>query len=74
MGYYRESDFLKKLGEKIKTCRVEQNFSQEQLAFECELSRSQISRFERGILNIGISSLYKIAKVLDIPLKDLLDI
>jgi transcriptional regulator with XRE-family HTH domain len=66
--------FLLKLGEHIRTIRVSKNITQEQLANEIGAEISQISRIERGIINTSISNLHNISKVLNIPLKELLDI
>jgi transcriptional regulator with XRE-family HTH domain len=65
--------FLLKLGEHIRTIRVSKNITQEQLANEIGAEISQISRIERGIISTSISNLHNISKVLDIPLKELLD-
>ena len=65
--------FLLKLGEHIRTIRVSKNITQEQLANEIGTEISQISRIERGIISTSISNLHNISKVLDIPLKELLD-
>lgn len=66
--------FLLKLGEHIRTIRVSKNITQEQLANEIGAEISQISRIERGIISTSISNLHNISKVLNIPLKELLDI
>lgn len=65
--------FLLKLGEHIRTIRVSKNITQEQLANEIGAEISQISRIERGIISTSISNLHSISKVLNIPLKELLD-
>lgn len=65
--------FLLKLGEQIRAIRVSKNITQEQLANEIGAEISQISRIERGIISTSISNLHNISKVLDIPLKELLD-
>lgn len=65
--------FLLKLGEHIRTIRVSKKITQEQLANEIGAEISQISRIERGIISTSISNLHNISRVLDIPLKELLD-
>ena len=65
--------FLLKLGNHIRTIRVSKNITQEQLANEIGAEISQISRIERGIISTSITNLHNISKVLDIPLKELLD-
>lgn len=69
----KNKNFLLKLGEHIRTIRVSKNITQEQLANEIGAEISQISRIERGIISTSISNLHNISKVLDIPLKELLD-
>lgn len=46
--------------------------SQEKLAFASELSISQISRIERGVINTSLSQIVSIAKALDIAPYELL--
>lgn len=71
----REKDiqFLQSFGKRLKQLREEKGISQAQLAFEAEIQISQISRIERGLINTTISNAKLIAKILDIPLKDLFD-
>jgi transcriptional regulator with XRE-family HTH domain len=47
--------------------------TQADLAFECEMEISQVSRMERGILNTSISNMYLIAKALKVHHKELFD-
>jgi transcriptional regulator with XRE-family HTH domain len=65
--------FLKKIGARIKALRKEQQISQSQLAFEAELPLRQIGRIERGELNTGVHTLYKISHALNVQLKDLIE-
>lgn len=53
--------------------REERQFSQESLAYEAELSISQISRIERGVINTSLSQLISIANSLKIELRELVD-
>ncbi len=46
--------------------------TQEQLAGEAKLHRTYIGTVERGEQNISIDNIYKIAKALKIPAKELL--
>ncbi|MFI5221895.1 MAG: helix-turn-helix domain-containing protein [Bacteroidia bacterium] len=73
MKYVREEKFLKILGKRIRVFRMNQGITQAQLAFEAEIPRMQVSRIERGELNTGISTLIRIAKVLDVSTKDLIE-
>jgi transcriptional regulator with XRE-family HTH domain len=73
MKYVREDRAIKKLGKKIREIRIQQKISQAQLAFEANIPTMQVSRIERGEVNTSISSIIRIAKVLDVKVKDLFD-
>lgn len=47
--------------------------SQADLSYEAEIDLSTLSRLERGILNVGFLTLYKVAKALKVPVRDLFD-
>ena len=44
-----------------------------QFALEMGIEHSQLSKIERGVINTTISTVYKIAETLEIPIKDLFD-
>jgi len=69
-----ESNFLKKIGTRIRELRAEAKLSQEELAFKCELDRTYIGSVERGERNISILNLRKIANAMSINLMELLSI
>jgi len=71
--FFGQDTYLSKIGLRIKQLRKEQGISQSQLAFEAEIPLRQIGRIERGELNTGVHTLYKIAFALNIPLSELLD-
>ncbi len=73
MKYAREEEFIRCLGKNIKKIRMENNLTQNQLAFEAGLTLSQISRIERGLINTSVSHIFLIAKVLDVAPKKLFD-
>ncbi|MEI6524185.1 MAG: helix-turn-helix transcriptional regulator [Bacteroidota bacterium] len=64
---------IKAVGERIRQFRLEQNISQEDLAYEADILVSQIGRIERGETNPTISTLYVISVALKIELSTLLD-
>lgn len=68
-----DKKFLKALGNKIKALRKLQNISQDQLAYECEVHRTNINRIEMGRLNTGVLNLLLISKALGVSLNELLD-
>lgn len=73
VAYYRDDSVIRKLGCSIRTIRVDKGFSQEELSYKAELDISQIGRIERGKVNTSVSVLNKIAKALNVPLKELFD-
>lgn len=65
--------FLNNFGKHLAAKRKEKGFSQEALAFEADLDVMTISRIERGILNISIGNVYKLASAMGIHYKELLN-
>ncbi len=66
-----QKEILKKFGSQIKTFRLEQNLSQEQLAHRANLHRTYIGMIERGEKNITLLNIEKIAKALTINIAEL---
>ncbi|RYH36477.1 MAG: XRE family transcriptional regulator, partial [Alcaligenaceae bacterium] len=66
------SEFSLVLGKRIRALRVGRGMSGGQFAARCEVSRSFLSRVERGLTSISFESLARITKVLEIPLHRLL--
>jgi len=65
------NEFRKQLGQKIKEIRESKNLSREEVAFKCDFSGSYMGMIERAENDFKISKLYKIAKALEINIKDL---
>lgn len=59
-----------KIGIRIKELREIKNLSQKDLSYSSDLDRSYIASVENGKRNISIVNIEKIAKALDITLKD----
>jgi len=59
------------LGKLIKTKRETQNISQKELALRSELSMKTISRIENGLKDPKLSSVFLIAKALNLSLAQL---
>ncbi len=71
--YYRDDDFLLKIGTKIRELRLLKGLSQMELAFACnDKDYSQINRVELGKVNFSVSYLSLIADALEVTPKDLL--
>ncbi len=69
----RHTTILIQFGKHLKHLREAKGLSQEALANDAELSISQISRIERGVITSSLSQLISISKSLGIPLKTLFD-
>jgi len=66
-------DFLILFGTNLKKIRVRHNFTQAQLAIDCDVDVSVISRIERGVVNTSLSNISIIAKSLKIKPKELFE-
>ena len=60
-----------KFGLRVRYLRKLRNWSQEELAFRCALSKNYISDVERGTRNITLKVVEKIAKGFEIPIFEL---
>lgn len=60
------------LGERVRSIRAKQSISQERLADLAELDRTYISGIERGIRNVSLMNIVKIADALDVNPSELL--
>lgn len=70
------SDVLKIVGAKIKKLRIKKSLTQVELVgkMDGEIDPTNISRIEVGRTNPTLITLYRIAKALEVELKDLIDI
>jgi transcriptional regulator with XRE-family HTH domain len=66
-------DIKSLLGKRIRALRRQKGLSQEKLGGKAELHLTYIGAVERGERNCSIISLKKIAKGLDVDIKDLFD-
>ncbi|RDK84638.1 helix-turn-helix domain-containing protein [Marinirhabdus gelatinilytica] len=66
-------DFLVAFGKHLKKVRKQHNISRVQLAYEIGTHEKQLRLIEKGEINTGILSIHKIATVLDLEPKALLD-
>lgn len=62
-----------KLGRNIKVERIRKNMTQEKFAEMIDMSLSYISKLEQGLTSPTAIVLYKMAKVLDIPMEKFFD-
>jgi transcriptional regulator with XRE-family HTH domain len=68
----KDKVYLKKLGVRIRTLRLQKGLSQLDLGVSMDNYAEQVSRIERGQLNVTICTLKKIAESLEVSLSDLL--
>ena len=57
----------------IRSYREKAALTQEKLAEKAELSPKYLGEVERGLVNISVDALLRIAKALDIRLRDLVN-
>lgn len=67
-----EDNFIWQVGLQIRRLREERELTQEELANDCNVPKSQIGRIERAEINTTLRTIYKIAQVLDIEPAELL--
>ncbi len=63
---------LRTIGLTIRALRRERGLSQEQLAALANIDRSYMSSVERGLRNVSVLNVARIAAALDVPVRDLL--
>lgn len=68
-----DQEGLKAFALNLKKIRRENNITQTQLAFEAGISLSQIARIETAKINPTLSTVFAIARALDVPIKSLFD-
>lgn len=68
-----EKAYLELFGKHLQRIRKEKGFSQETLGLDAELGKNQIGMIERGEINTTVSTIKKIADVLKVHPKELLD-
>lgn len=60
------------LARNLKALRAQRGWSQEDLALESELHRTFVAHVERGVRNISLDNIEKLAIALDVPAHRLL--
>lgn len=62
-----KSEALHRLGEEVRNLRIAHGLSGGELARRCGLSRSMLSRIERGLVSPSIDTLHQLAQALEVP-------
>jgi len=63
--------FIKEFGKNLRRIRMSKNISMQNLAYTINVEYSQISRIELGKISTSISTIYEIAKALEVPVFEL---
>jgi transcriptional regulator with XRE-family HTH domain len=66
------ADVLVQFGEQLRRVRARRRVSQERLAELAGLHRTYVSSVERGLRNISLLNIDKLARALDVPLASLM--
>jgi transcriptional regulator with XRE-family HTH domain len=64
---------IARLGKKIKKIRISKHIPREKFAIETGIARSYIYRIEQGTSNPTVKALIEVARVLEVPVKNLID-
>lgn len=72
LSKHRQDPILVALGNAIRRVRLEKGISQEKLALLAEVDRSYVGRVERGDNNVAMLTLARLAKAMEISLRDLM--
>lgn len=65
--------FLKKLGANIAKVRKQKGYSQDRVYLEGGFSRGTLSKIENGLTSPEVYTLARIADVLNVPIKKLIE-
>lgn len=65
--------YLKKLGAHIAKVRKQRGYSQDRIYLEGGFSRGTLSKIENGLTSPELYTLVRIAAVLDVPVRKLID-
>jgi transcriptional regulator with XRE-family HTH domain len=68
----RADPLLRTIGQTIRALRIERGLSQEALGALAHIDRSYMSSVERGLRNVSVLNIARIAAALDVPVRDLL--
>lgn len=67
-------DLAYRISRRIKALRKEQGLTVQELAYRCDIERSNLSRIEAGRSNLTLKTMCIICNALKIKLKDLIDV
>lgn len=70
----RDQELLRDIGQRVAKARTDRGFTQERLAEAVGIEPVTLSRWETGQRAVSVSTLARIAEVLEVGLGDLLDV
>ncbi|TXD81178.1 helix-turn-helix transcriptional regulator [Subsaximicrobium wynnwilliamsii] len=73
MNINDKTEFLISFGKLLADHRQKRKLSYRELAQLCDVDHSQISRIEKGQVSIQLTTLFELARGLDVHPKELLD-
>lgn len=68
-----EAYVLLAIGKNITKFRKQKNLTSKELGYLCDIEKSNLIPIEKGRVNATVATLLKIARALDVELKDLFD-
>lgn len=69
----KDINVLERIGQTIRTHRLEKGWSQEQLSEKSGVDRSFLGKIERGEVNVSVLTLCDIAKALSVNFQTLIN-
>ena len=69
LGMQEENKFYKALGSSIDKIRKKQGLSFQEMAYRCDIEKSNLVKLTKHGENVTSKSLFKISKGLNVPLK-----
>lgn len=66
-------ELLRRFGARVRACRLERGWSQEELANASGLDRSYVGGVERGERNVSLINIARIARALGVTVQYLVD-
>lgn len=71
MKYIRDQEGISRFGARLRQVRLEKGLTQEELAAQSGIEFSQIGRIERGVINTSLSTVFVLAKTLEVDVRHL---
>ncbi len=66
-----DNEGIKAFALQLKKVRIREGYTQSQLSFESGITLSQIARIETARINPTLSTIFTLARTLNVPLSDL---